>query len=54
MISIVYRLDIIVDCDRVMVLDEGCVIEFDRFFLFFNRRGSYFVEFVRSFNNSFS
>lgn len=47
---IVYRLDIIIDYDRVIVLEKGCVVEFDKLSVFLNKRGSYFVDLVKSYN----
>lgn len=51
-IIIAHRLENIVDCDRIMVLDQGRVVEFDKPSALLNKRGSYFSELVRNYNNT--
>lgn len=51
-IIIAHRLENIVDCDRIMVLDQGRVVEFDKPSALLNKRGSYFSELVKNYNNT--
>lgn len=51
-IIIAHRLENIVDCDRIMVLDQGRVVEFDKPSALLNKRGSYFSELVKNYNNA--
>ena len=53
-ITIAHRLDTIIDCDRVMVLEGGLVVEFDNPASLLKKRGSYFAELVKSYNNTVS
>lgn len=53
-ITIAHRLDTIIDCDRVVVLERGRVVEFDKPASLLSRRGSYFAELVKSYNTTVS
>lgn len=53
-ISIAHRLDTIIDYDRVLVLDEGRVVEFNRPSTLMNRKGSYLAQLVKSFSDNVS
>lgn len=53
-ISIAHRVDTIIDYDRVLVLDEGRVVEFDRPSTLINRKGSYLAQLVKSFSDNVS
>lgn len=51
-ITIAHRLDTIIDCDRVVVLDQGLVVEFDKPSSLLNKNGSYFAELIKSYNST--
>lgn len=51
-LTIAHRLETIIDYDRVMVIDQGRVIEFDKPGALLNNRGSYFAELMKSYNGT--
>lgn len=51
-LTIAHRLDTIIDCDRVMVVDQGRVVEFDKPSVLLNKRRSYFAELVKIYNRT--
>ena len=53
-LTIAHRLDTIMDYDRVMVLDRGRVVEFDKASALLNKGGSYFADLVKSYNTTVS
>ncbi|PFX16866.1 Multidrug resistance-associated protein 4 [Stylophora pistillata] len=53
-LTIAHRLESIIDYDRVMVIDRGRVVEFDKPGVLLNKRGSYFAELVKSYNGTVS
>lgn len=53
-LTIAHRLDTIIDYDRVMVLEKGRVVEFDKPSVLLNKRGSYFGDLVKSYNRTVS
>ena len=53
-ITIAHRLETIMDCDRVMVLDRGRVVEFDKPSSLLDKTESYFAELVKSYNSTVS
>ena len=53
-LTIAHRLDTIMDSDRVMVLDRGRVVEFDKPSALLNKRESYFADLVKSYNTTVS
>lgn len=53
-LTIAHRLDTIIDYDRVMVLEKGRVVEFDKPSVLLNKRGSYFADLVKSYNTTVS
>lgn len=53
-VTIAHRLETIIVCDRVMVLDRGQVVEFDKPASLLNKKGSYFAELVKSYNSTVS
>ena len=53
-LTIAHRLDTIINYDRVMVLEKGCVVEFDKPSALLNKRGSYFADLVKSYNKTVS
>lgn len=53
-LTIAHRLDTIIDYDRVIVLEKGRVVEFDKPNVLLNKRGSYFADLVKSYNKTVS
>ena len=53
-LTIAHRLDTIIDYDRVMVLENGRVVEFDQPSALLNKKGSYFADLVKSYNKTLS
>ena len=51
-LTIAHRVDTIIDYDRVMILEQGRVVEFDKPSVLLSNRGSYFADLVRSYNKT--
>ena len=52
-VTIAHRLDTIFDYERVMILDRGRLVEFDKPNVLLEESGGYFSELVKSYNNNF-
>lgn len=50
-ITIAHRINTVMDCDRIMVLDSGRLVEFDRPSTLLRRKGSYFANLVQEENH---